>query len=325
MTYEYDLSHSRSSTPPPTPPHFKLKHALPHHSSSKHSPSRAYDISCILDPTYASGSSSSQSSSSPSSAFVDTHGDLHDPDYRPFAPYATTNPTAKRRSAPGGGINVDHHWDTASDDDDADSDDDGNASAHGSDNERLHRHHRFATYNHPHLHQHHPRQHDRSRSQSGSRTRHASPRRYVPYYEQPFATTTVLSSSPEEDDVAPAPYVTVRRAEEDPFVDGFGYDDERKGRRLLKTRRFSRRSEKRKSKDQGGEVEKRVVVRAPTPYQFDLDEEPETGLEDLIATQPEWTPTCTQSIRRQWQAISLSLRFSIFRARRRLRRKLLNK
>ncbi|KAF8503645.1 hypothetical protein F5888DRAFT_1631561 [Russula emetica] len=37
---------------------------------------------------------------------------------------------------------------------------------------------------------------------------------------------------------------------------------------------------------------------------------------------PDWTPTCGQQFRRQWQAITLSIRFSIFRAQRRIRRKL---
>ncbi|KAH9981379.1 hypothetical protein BGW80DRAFT_1454268 [Lactifluus volemus] len=36
---------------------------------------------------------------------------------------------------------------------------------------------------------------------------------------------------------------------------------------------------------------------------------------------PDWTPTCSQQIRRHWQALSLSVRFSIFRVQRRLKRK----
>ncbi|KAI9466118.1 hypothetical protein BJY52DRAFT_325772 [Lactarius psammicola] len=36
---------------------------------------------------------------------------------------------------------------------------------------------------------------------------------------------------------------------------------------------------------------------------------------------PDWTPTCGQQFRRQWQAFTLSVRFSIFRAQRRIRRK----
>jgi hypothetical protein len=36
---------------------------------------------------------------------------------------------------------------------------------------------------------------------------------------------------------------------------------------------------------------------------------------------PEWTPTCGQQFRRQWQALALSVRFSIFRAQRKIKRK----
>jgi len=36
----------------------------------------------------------------------------------------------------------------------------------------------------------------------------------------------------------------------------------------------------------------------------------------------DWTPTCGQQFRRHWQAFALSIRFSIFRAQRRIRRKL---
>jgi len=37
---------------------------------------------------------------------------------------------------------------------------------------------------------------------------------------------------------------------------------------------------------------------------------------------PEWTPTCGEQFRRHWQAFTLSIRFSIFRAQRRIRRRL---
>jgi hypothetical protein len=36
----------------------------------------------------------------------------------------------------------------------------------------------------------------------------------------------------------------------------------------------------------------------------------------------EWTPTCSESIRREWQAITLSLRFSVFRLKRKIKRRL---
>ncbi|KAM6500089.1 hypothetical protein JOM56_003103 [Amanita muscaria] len=36
----------------------------------------------------------------------------------------------------------------------------------------------------------------------------------------------------------------------------------------------------------------------------------------------EWTPTCTQSLRREWQALSLRFRFSVYRAKRRIKRRM---
>ncbi|KIJ68902.1 hypothetical protein HYDPIDRAFT_23777 [Hydnomerulius pinastri MD-312] len=43
--------------------------------------------------------------------------------------------------------------------------------------------------------------------------------------------------------------------------------------------------------------------------------------QQVIEGDSDWTPTCSQSLRRQWQAIVLSLRFSLFRTKRRLRRR----
>jgi hypothetical protein len=40
--------------------------------------------------------------------------------------------------------------------------------------------------------------------------------------------------------------------------------------------------------------------------------------------QNEWTPTCTQNLKRQWQALSLRFRFSMFRAQRRIKRRVQN-
>ncbi|KAH9966576.1 hypothetical protein BC827DRAFT_1176954 [Russula dissimulans] len=52
---------------------------------------------------------------------------------------------------------------------------------------------------------------------------------------------------------------------------------------------------------------------------------PEPKQERFVPTHQEaaeWTPTCGQQFRRHWQAFTLSVRFSIFRAQRRIRRKL---
>lgn len=103
------LQHSSHRAPSPIR---HITNMLPHHhsSSSMYAPStRAEDIARLLDPAYASGSSSSSASTgSPTRyrhgqarAYVDHHGDLHDPDYRDFPALLTTAraPSAARRRA----------------------------------------------------------------------------------------------------------------------------------------------------------------------------------------------------------------------------------
>ncbi|KAI0062339.1 hypothetical protein BV25DRAFT_1916243 [Artomyces pyxidatus] len=65
-SFQYDLPMRHSSSP------------IPRKRYSQHS--KAADVSRLLDPTYLSSSTSS----SPTSVYVDHHGDLHDPDYRDF-------------------------------------------------------------------------------------------------------------------------------------------------------------------------------------------------------------------------------------------------
>ena len=122
----YDLPPARSSPPYTTSamlptnkmtrsnspiPHISTLIPHHHHTHHQYSPnSRAADISRLLDPSYASYNSSSSGSSQRSAvqasqtrAYVDHHGDLHDPDYRDFPVLPSTrqksNPP-RRRSAP---------------------------------------------------------------------------------------------------------------------------------------------------------------------------------------------------------------------------------
>jgi hypothetical protein len=43
--------------------------------------------------------------------------------------------------------------------------------------------------------------------------------------------------------------------------------------------------------------------------------------DDEIVQEQDWTPTCSMAIRRQWEAVRLRLGLGVFRARRRIRRK----
>ncbi|KAG6860458.1 hypothetical protein C0995_010855 [Termitomyces sp. Mi166 len=51
---------------------------------------------------------------------------------------------------------------------------------------------------------------------------------------------------------------------------------------------------------------------------------PDTTPPEYTPTEREevWTPTCAQALRRQWQAVSLRIRFSVFRAQRRMKSRL---
>ncbi|KAJ3484755.1 hypothetical protein NLI96_g5418 [Meripilus lineatus] len=109
--YEYPVPSSSSLSPPSPPkrhrhinnnlrsnsPVPRIATLLPGASHSQYSPSsRASDISRLLDPTYTSASSSSSSPESPSRAYVDHRGDLHDPDYRDFP---ILRPTRRSKSS----------------------------------------------------------------------------------------------------------------------------------------------------------------------------------------------------------------------------------
>jgi hypothetical protein len=90
--YTYDFPVPSSSKLSSTPLHSNRRRRsqsptklhLPH-SISKHSSSRESDISRLLDPSYSSSKNASNA------AYVDHHGDLHDPDYRHFPPVARHN------------------------------------------------------------------------------------------------------------------------------------------------------------------------------------------------------------------------------------------
>ncbi|KAF7799620.1 hypothetical protein EIP86_010858 [Pleurotus ostreatoroseus] len=118
---------SRSNSPIPhistlIPHHHHHHHHHSHHHSQYSPNSRAADITRLLDPTYASHNSSSSGSSSRSAsqplqtrAYVDHHGDLHDPDYRDF-PVLPTRPksNAPRRRHTASSAQLLHHHHSAS-------------------------------------------------------------------------------------------------------------------------------------------------------------------------------------------------------------------
>ncbi|KDQ61211.1 hypothetical protein JAAARDRAFT_191312 [Jaapia argillacea MUCL 33604] len=318
MAFEYDYpSVSTSMTPPPSP---RRHHHHRSHHSAKYSPQRrAADLSRILDPTYASNSSS-QSSSSPSSitVYIDDNGALHDPDYRPFPihnhNHHSSSSSHKKRRTSGASSNMGgiarplwekgDSYDAVEDDEDALEDDEEDAS-YVSDSERL-RHTRSPTY---------PYTSSSSASRPQSRSRHVSPQRraspmlthystLTPYYDVSAPPpTTILSTSPElEEDDMPLG--------DDEFVDDD--ESERKRHRCALLLMKSRTATKESKKESPAEKHDAQSSRPSRLPDGDYDDEPESQ---------DWTPTCTQSLRRQWQSVVLSLRFSIFRTQRKMKRR----
>jgi hypothetical protein len=114
LNREYDLPLSTTPPPPTTQAHKQTRrlsqptpstltnHFTHHAHHGRYSPSsRQSDVSRLLDPAYAPSSPASSTRSTtctPKAAYVDHHGDLHDPDYRHFPPM--TRPTRRKIARP---------------------------------------------------------------------------------------------------------------------------------------------------------------------------------------------------------------------------------
>ncbi|ETW86258.1 hypothetical protein HETIRDRAFT_415213 [Heterobasidion irregulare TC 32-1] len=256
-TFEYDVP-MRSSPSPIFPSNKRLSTYSSH--PGKYSPSsRAADISRLLDPSY----SSSSSSSSPTSVYVDHQGDLHDPDYRDF-PAVHARDLASRRRPTWERYNDDDHEPFTTQDEDA----------YAYDADAFDERARL-----------------RAAARDIRRRSHEPPRRAttIPSYNH-----YQYSRSPFNDDASTPTEIKEKRV-----------------RRKLRSKSETRR-------------ESAWFVEEEYESPAMLEEEPQTKSEytPTRTETPEWTPTCGQQFRRQWQALSLSLRFTIFRAQRKLRRKI---
>ncbi|KAF8884789.1 hypothetical protein BD779DRAFT_1535348 [Infundibulicybe gibba] len=211
--------------------------------------SRAADINRLLDPSYSSSSSSASSSSAHSHrAYVDHHGDLHDPDYRHFP--AVSN---KRHSSP---FTARSHW--AIDDIDE---------PEYADDAYLYR----------------------------APRRVASLTRYYSPSPSPPSESTLRSASPSAS----------------PFAD----DKQRWRWRTKGPASITSIVENDTDEYESEKQQQQQKPRTPSPVRTAADAEDDEDAEPHM----EWTPTCTDSLRRHWQAISLRFRFGLFRAKRRMR------
>ncbi|TBU35541.1 hypothetical protein BD311DRAFT_647410 [Dichomitus squalens] len=317
--YDYPLT-ATSSTPPS--PQYQRKHhrrrsqsplphlatLLPTHQHEYSPSSRAADISRLLDPAYASSSTSSSSvSASPASpqtrVYVDHHGEIHDPDYRDFPvlrPTALSSYPGKHRrpSASSAARSRSHDryvaalqpprpswerdWGTEVDDSDDDDDNvEGESQSHFSP---------FASHHGT------PR---RNTSQSAFAFSSSYPSSYYYFTEKAPATSSPDSYEGE--------FSNALQLHESPFEDDVGevIEESRKTASLIRKVSKPKKSATLEVQPEKDEEDESSPALRP------LDEE---GDEDEHAS----TPTCTHLLRQQWQAISLRVRFGVYHAKRKI-------
>lgn len=98
-----------------------------------------------------------------------------------------------------------------------------------------------------------------------------------------------------------------------------GYGERRRRRRMSREAEKEREKEREREKKTADEEEEEERQEVVAPHN---DEEDEDGrMLRRAQSALEYVPTCTQSLRRQWQVLALRFRFGVFRARRRMARR----
>ena len=277
-----------------TPNHSPSPQMHKMHASSKH----AADVSRLLEPSYRSASTST---GYVSQAYVDPYGDLHDPDYRHFPTSfpSSSSSSAKRSPRP--------HWDltldnsNAEDDDDDELDEDDSFFLSTSTAARPQNHSRYTATRRI--------SHGRIRPGESSFSIYNNTTNYY----SPPTTISTLPTSYESDKT------DLSRCSD--------ADEKTK-----KRRRLSREKEKDREGLWGGVAAPETYYRGSLEYSRDLPPTQEEEAGDVrvgaSVTSPkrtiregEYVPTCSQSLRRQWQAFSLRFRFGVFRAQRNVMRR----
>ncbi|KAK7693887.1 hypothetical protein QCA50_003460 [Cerrena zonata] len=306
----------RSHSPVP-----RISTLLPHHGSSQYSPSsRADDISRLLDPAYSSASSSS-TAASPSRAYVDHRGDLHDPDYRDFPVLRSKTTTKQRRTSQGSsrslsvprdgysnyssyryssnqysmaatptGVRPEWERDWAVEGDDEDGDDD------IEDDETFSSHSHF------------------SRLVPEPKTRLFTPHNYSP--PRWFGEPTPLSSSPvslndDDDNALQLVSSPFEGTPLDSALERDGEDEDRPTKSRIHHRLISGRSASKQEKERRNSADAEKARDDHHPSEHD---------EHLDVDDHDFVPSCTHSLRRQWQAVTLRFRFNVFHIKQRIRR-----
>ncbi|KAI0748422.1 hypothetical protein C8Q80DRAFT_737925 [Daedaleopsis nitida] len=308
--YDYPSPASSSTPPSPRPTrkqhHRRSQSPLPHLATllptthhHQYSPStRAADISRLLDPAYASSSSSSSMSATPSPyqtrAYVDHNGDLHDPDYRDFPvlrPSSRSHQPSKRRTSASSAVRSrsqdryamqpprpswERDWGTElGDSDEEDQFEEAESQSHFSP---------FASH------------HGSPRKSTA-----ALPRTNYYYYADAAHTSSPLSSYEDESPNA-------LQLHESPFGEDETDEVIEESRKTASLIRKVSKPKKSVSVDLE-ELEKDCEEPCPMLRSLDDDEQ----LEERGTT-----PTCTHVLRQQWHAMTLRVRFGVFHAKRRL-------
>ena len=287
------------------------------HSSTKQQ-SRAADISRLLDPSYFPTSASKGGYVSPQ-AYVDPYGDLHDPDYRHFPtsfPSSSSSPSKRHNN----NNSPRPHWELTLDNENALDD-----SADEVDQEDF-----FflstSTAAHPQNHSRYSAR--RSSYNSSRRPRDSSFSTYSSNYYSPTGTISTLPTSYESDKT-----VLSRCSDA----------DEKKSKNRRRLSKGDKEKEKEREESWVGSGPTSVVAAAETYYTGSLyrsrdlpptreeaedDQHVRLGSSTILAKgsiirnkEVDFVPTCSQSLRRQWQALSLRFRFGVFRAQRKVMRR----
>ncbi|KAF5368787.1 hypothetical protein D9615_010398 [Tricholomella constricta] len=338
---------------------------LPRPTSPTRHAARAADISRLLDPSYSSNAYAS------SSAYVDRHGDLHDPDFRHF-PIAAKRPSSRSHAY---NMATRPRWELV--DEDALDDDDEeehyvprhrdryssiNARRHPRDSHSnsfssyqqqrpmAYTFHPTPTYSHHHHHHHTPHSFDSDETVLDEYDEHdgltnedkaSSVSRIILRTKREFAKKrrsldgasrrSTDSSSPTSKPTA------VSEAPED-AASLLAPSHHHPLTHTLSHQSYSRRSQHSRAsfhseREQPSRNNNYVNYTSASTHDNNSNNHhhhhhPEPSpAHDYTPSQdserdPVWTPTCTQALRRQWQALSLRVRFGLFRAQRRMKSRL---
>jgi len=321
LTYDFPLPSSSSTSNSPSSPSFfltkKNRQSNPYHPST-----RAADIARLLDPSYTRPASPSSASSANYGVYVDHHGRLHDPDYRAFPLLPSSSSTSSKGKISPRAVRPPRWLEgSALDEEDEEEGDEQDEyvpypgrgspfyrptqSRYAASPRRYTNASTNTTYTYPYS------------ASSSTSTSSADPTYTYVYSSSPVSDHSMLSYTSDEDE------------------DG---EEEHRGRRHHKIRKPKRPSHTHPSSSLKAKSKSPTPLRAPSPATslpelpsspesdvYDLDEEDEDAVHSEHGEEDEDPATCTGAhlrlrMRREWQALSLRLRFGVWRVRRRVKR-----